>query len=111
MAAFPRESLTSSTSMPIINQINCKLAGKIETYIFALSILAESLLIDNQWVFQDLNVIQLGINETNTWWNELLMIWWKEQKTEVQLWDIQANEIGIDWFYDRYQHIFTGLTF
>lgn len=66
MAAFPRESLTSSISMPVINQINCKLEKKTEAYNFAPSIYSESLHASNSSVFEDLNVIQLGIDKTNT---------------------------------------------
>lgn len=48
--------------MPVSDQINCKLEEKIEAYAFALSMFSESWLADNQLVFEDLNVIQLGID-------------------------------------------------
>lgn len=54
---FPRESPTSSTFIPVIEQINCKLKVKMEVYAFALSMFSKNLLAGNQLVFEDLNVI------------------------------------------------------
>ena len=51
--------------MPVIDRINCKLEGKTEAYAFAPSMFSESLLAGNQSVFEDLNVIQLGIDKTD----------------------------------------------
>ena len=72
---------------------------------------SENLLAGNQSVFKDLNVIQLGINKTDARWNELLTIWWGDQKTKIQMLSMQANGIRMDWPYDRYQHMFPGLAF
>lgn len=51
--------------MPIIDQINCKPEGKTEAYNFVPSMLGESLLARNQSVFEDLDIIQLGIDKTD----------------------------------------------
>lgn len=57
--------LYKSTSMSIINRINCKVERKTETYTFALSIFSESSLNRNLLVFEDLKVIQIGIEKTD----------------------------------------------
>lgn len=64
---FLEKSLSSSTSIPVIDWIKCKLDEKTEAYTFVSSIFSESLLTDNQSVFKDLNVIQLGIDKTDAW--------------------------------------------
>ena len=51
--------------MSIINRINCKVERKTETYTFALSIFSESSLNRNLLVFEDLKVIQIGIEKTD----------------------------------------------
>lgn len=52
--------------MPVIDQINCKLEKKTKAYKFAPSMFNKSLLIKNQSVFKDLNVIQIGIDKSDT---------------------------------------------
>lgn len=47
LVVFSGESLTSSISMPIINQINSKLETKTKAYAFTSSMYDESLLTDN----------------------------------------------------------------
>lgn len=54
---FPGESLTSYTSIPVINRINCKLEEKIEAHAFTPLMYSESLLAGNQLSFEDLNII------------------------------------------------------
>lgn len=100
LAAFPRECLSSSISMPVINQINCKLKGKTKAYVFVPSMFSKSLLAGNQLVFKDLNIIQLDIDKTDAQWNELLKIWWGDQKTKIQILGMQANKIRMDWPYN-----------
>lgn len=51
--------------MPIIDKINCKLEKKTESYIFAFLIFSENLFMDNQSIFENLNVIQLNIIKTD----------------------------------------------
>ena len=109
LAAFPGESLSSSAPMPIIDRIRCELEGKTEAYAFASSMFSESSLAGNQSVFEDLNVIQMGIDKSDARWDEFLTIWWGDLKTEVQMLSMQANGCGMDRAYDRYQHIFPGL--
>ncbi len=46
---------------------------------------SESFLAGNQSVFEDLNVIQMGID-----W---LTIWWGDQKTDAQMLGMQGNGI------------------
>lgn len=65
MAAIFGESLTSSVSIPIIDRINYKLEGKIEAHTITPSMFSESLFAGNQSIFEDLNIIQLGINKTD----------------------------------------------
>lgn len=71
--------------MPLISLINCKTEGKTEAYAFAPLMFSESSLDDNQSVFEDLNVVQMGIDKTDNRWNDWLIIWWGDQKTEVQM--------------------------
>lgn len=51
----------------------------------------------------------MGIEKDDDRWNNWLMIWWGDQKTEIQMLGMQANSIRMDWAYDRYQHIFPSL--
>lgn len=63
LAAFPKKSLSSFAPMPIIDWIRCKLENKTEAYIYALSMFSESFFAGNQSVFEDFNIIQMGINK------------------------------------------------
>lgn len=62
-------------------------------YAFAPLMFSESSLTDNQLVFKNLNVIQIGIDKTNLRWDDWLTIWWGNQKTEVQMLGMQRNSI------------------
>lgn len=66
MSTFSRKSLTSSVYISVIDLKNCKLEGKIELYTFTPSIYNKNLLIGNQSVFQNLNIIKVDIDKTNT---------------------------------------------
>ena len=64
LAAFPSITLLySSVCMPTIDWIKCQREGKTETYAFAPSMFNESSLAGNQSVFEDLNVVQMGIKK------------------------------------------------
>lgn len=76
LAVFPVLSFSYSSSMPKINVINCKTEGKTEAYAFAPSMFIESSLSGNLLVFEDLNVIQMGIDKTDSRWEDWLTIWW-----------------------------------
>lgn len=67
LAAFPSESLSYSfVFMPVIDCIQCKTEKKTEAYAFASSMFSKSSLAGNQLVFEDLNVIQMGIDKKDT---------------------------------------------
>lgn len=85
LAAFPAFSFFYVSSMPKINIINYNTEGKTEVYAFAPSMFGESFLAGNQLVFENLYVIQIGINKTDSQWNNWLIIWWGDQKTEAQM--------------------------
>lgn len=95
--------------MSRLNIINYKYEGKTEAFVFALSMHNKNSLSGNIGLFEDLNVIQIGIDKTDVWWNDWLTIWWDVLKTEVQMLDMQSHGVGMDWAYDWYQHIFLGL--
>ena len=79
--------------MPTIDRIKCQRERKTETYVFALSMFNKSSLAENQLVFKDLNVIQMGIEKDDDQWNNWLTIWWGNQKTKAQMLGMQANGI------------------
>ena len=109
-AGFPQEAFQYSPKpMPKLNIIDCKREGKTKAFAFAPSMHNESSLSGNIGVFEDLNVIQMGIDKTDARWNDWLTIWWGDLKTEVQMLGMQSHGVGMDRAYDRYQHIFPGL--
>lgn len=65
-----------SSPIPNINPINCKLDGNTEVYAFAPSTHHESSLAGKIGVFDDLNIGQMGTEQTDPQWNDRLMIWW-----------------------------------
>ena len=52
--------------MPKIIVIDCKTKEKIESFAFALSMFSESCLFVNISMFEDLNIIQMGIDNMNS---------------------------------------------
>ena len=67
LAVFSSKSLFYGfVSMPVIDCIQCKTKRKTEAYTFASSMFSESSLAGNQSVFEDLNVIQMGIDKEDT---------------------------------------------
>lgn len=61
---FLSESLSYvSASMLVINCIKYKVEGKTEIYVFASLMFSESSLVGNQLAFEDLNVVQIGIDK------------------------------------------------
>lgn len=71
--------------MLVIDRIKCEAEVKTEAYAFAPSMFNKSSLSGNQSLFEDLNVVQMGIDKKNTRWNDWLTIWWGDQKTEAQM--------------------------
>lgn len=108
-SAFPEETLNDNPAMPVINLIDCKHEGATEAYAFAPSMYNESSTAGNMSVFEDLNVIQMGVNKTDPRWAEWLIIWWGDLKTEVQMLSMQSHGMGMNRPYDEYQHLFPGL--
>lgn len=110
LAAFPAFYIFYTSFMPKINVIDYKTEGKTEAYAFAPLIFSESSLFGNQSVFEDFNIIQIGIDKRHLQWDDWLTIWWGNQKTEAQMLRMQENNIRIHWPYDWYWHIFLELT-
>lgn len=54
-----------SVYIPIIDQIKCQREEKMEAYAFAPSIFHKSLIAGNQLVFENLNIVQMGIEKNN----------------------------------------------
>lgn len=71
IATFPSTKLlyTSSASILVLNCINYKAEEKTEVYAFTLSMYSERLSAENISVFEDFNIIQIGINQTDTYWS------------------------------------------
>lgn len=93
LAVFPTFSFSYASSMSKINIIDCKTEEKTEAYVFAPSMFSENSLSGNQSVFEDLNVVQMGIDKMNSQWDNLQTIWWGNQKTEAQMLKMQRNGI------------------
>lgn len=65
---FPQENFSHQPRMPIINIIDCKRKKSIKPFLFALSMFNESSIAGNLAVFEDPNIIQIGLDKTNAWW-------------------------------------------
>ena len=52
--------------MLVINRINCKIEGCIEAYAFASLIFSENSTASNIAVFEDLTIVQIGIEKTDS---------------------------------------------
>lgn len=76
LTALPLFSFSYRSSIPKINVIDCKTEGKAEAYAFVPSMFSQSSLSGNILMFEDLNVIQMSINKTNSQWDDWLIIWW-----------------------------------
>ena len=74
--------------MSVINCIDCRIEEKTEAYILPSFMFSGSSLNGNLLVFKDLNVIQMGIKKIDERWSNLLTIWGRDQKTEVQMLEI-----------------------
>lgn len=84
-AGFLSQEYEYSPAMSILNIINCKKEGATKAYTFAPSIFSESSTKSNISVFEDLNIIQMGIDKTDPQCNNWLIIWWSDLKTEIQM--------------------------
>lgn len=71
--------------------------------------LAKALLPGNLSVFEDLNIVQMGLDKSDARWDDWLTLWWGDLKTEVQMLSMQAHGVRSNRAYDRYQHLFPGL--
>lgn len=109
IAGFPNHSFFYSASMPKVDIIDCKTEGSTLAYPFAPAMASESTTTRNINIFKDLNINQLGLQKEESRFGELLIIWWGDLKTEVQMLSMQTYGIGMDRPYDRYQHIFLDL--
>ena len=98
--------------MPLIKVIDCKKEGKTEAFLFAPSMHSESSLAGSIAVFEDLNVSQMGIDQSDPQWEDRLTIWWGDLKTEILMRSMQIQGMQSEdstRLYHRYQHIFPGL--
>lgn len=59
----------------VINYIDYKIKKKTKVFIFALSIFSKSSFAGNISVFEDLNIMQIGINKADIRWSDWLTIW------------------------------------
>ena len=74
-AAFPNQQFSHYPAMPIINWINCKTEGCTKAYPFAPSMFSESSTAGNLSVFEDLNIVQMGLDKSDTRWDDWLTLW------------------------------------
>lgn len=67
-AGFLQEAFQySPKSMPKLNIIDCKCKEKTKVFAFAPAMHNKSLLSNNISMFEDLNIIQIWIDKTDTW--------------------------------------------
>ena len=71
---FLEEMLNNNLVMLIINTINCKRENATKAYICTLFIYNKSSTAGSIYVFEDLNVIQMRVDKTNSQWVEWLTI-------------------------------------
>ncbi|MCJ1461627.1 hypothetical protein MMC07_000224 [Pseudocyphellaria aurata] len=112
-SVFSDEELDFGTlsSMSIVDRIDCSKPefGATEARAFAPSMFSESSTARNIAVFDDLNVIQMGIEKSDPRWNDWHTIWWGDLKTEIQMRSMQNVGSKARRPYERYQYIFLGL--
>lgn len=109
ISGFPGCSFSYGPKMPIINLINCETERCTKAYPFALSMASKSTTAGNITVFKDL-MEQMGLaDHEDTRFEDQLIIWWGDLKTEVQMLSIQGHGIGAARAFDLYRHIFPGL--
>lgn len=108
-AAFPDQQFSYHPTMPATNRIDCKKERCREAYPFAPSMFSESSTAGSLSVFEDLNIVQIGLDKSDARWDDWLTLWWGDLKTEVQMLSMQAHGIRSNRAYDRYQHLFPGL--
>lgn len=65
VAVFLLIKLLYFVSIPTINYIYCKIEEKIKAYTFTLSIFSKSSLNSNILIFENLNIVQIGIKKIN----------------------------------------------
>lgn len=89
--------------------LDCTL--KTKAYAFAPSMHSERSLAGSIGVFNDLEVEQMDIEQSNPQWKERLTIWWGDLKTWILMRSIQTQgeEEQSNRPYHQYKHIFPGL--
>lgn len=88
--------------MPSLNIIEYCKKCSIEAFVYILSIFNKSSILSNIGVFEGLNVKQMGIAKENSRWANLLTIWWRDLKTQIQILAIQTIGISINKYYNKY---------
>ena len=56
--------------MPVIDLINCKRERSTKAFLFAPSMFSEGSIAGNMSVYEDFNVVQMGINKTDLRWSD-----------------------------------------
>lgn len=70
---------------------------------------SESSTSGNLTVFEDLNVLQMGLDKTDAQWLDRLTLWWGDLKTANHMLGMQSQGVGMNRPYDRYEHLLSGL--
>ena len=108
-AAFPQEKFTYQPTMPIIDRIDCKRKRSTRFFPFVPSMFNKSSTAGNLAVFEDLNIIQMGLDKGDAWWRDTLTLWLGDLKTANHMLGLQIQEVGMDYPYNRYKYLFSGL--
>ena len=109
IATFPNYNFDFEAAMPVIDVIDYKTEGTTKAYLFAPFMASKSTIAGNISVFEDLNINQIGWDKDDPRFNEHLILWWGDLKTEVQMLSMQALGASCIRAYDCYQYIFPGL--
>lgn len=75
LASLSAHFFDYSSTIPIINCIDCKTEKKTTAYAFAPFIYSKASIARKILVFEDLNIFQMGLDKTNSHWINHLMIW------------------------------------
>lgn len=70
---------------------------------------SKSSIASNMAVYEDLVINQMGFDKSDEGFAKDLILWWGDQKIEVQIISMQGQGIVMDRSYDWYQQILAGL--
>lgn len=69
--------------MPTVDIIDCRIKGSTVAFLFAPSMASNSTIVGNINVFENLNIHQLELLKEDPQFNDLIIIWWGNLKTDV----------------------------